>query len=76
MRPAIGTAAGGNEDICSGQRLEKRSPGVVGVGPGAKTYPVKAKALRECGTASRREWAAPRRRWGVVLGGACTIAVK
>jgi hypothetical protein len=27
MRPAIGTGPHGNEDICSGRRLGKRSPG-------------------------------------------------
>jgi hypothetical protein len=31
---------GGREDISTVERLEKRSLGVVGVGPGAKTGPV------------------------------------
>jgi hypothetical protein len=61
MGPAIGTGTGtgtgGNEDICSGQRLGKRSPGwvvVVGVRSGANTYPVNGQGRRASGSALRR----------------------
>jgi hypothetical protein len=64
MRPAIGTGTGGNEDICSGQRLGKRSPGwwLWGSGLALTTYPVNGQELRECGRASK--WAASQRGFG------------
>ena len=73
MRPAIGTSTGGDEDICSGQRLGKRSPGswaAVGVESGANTYPVKSQGLRECGRASKQaSWQRSQRGCGAWAGG-------
>lgn len=57
------TGRGG--DICSERRLGKRSLGVVGVGPGAKTYPVKgARCWARCGTGAGCVDGCSVQRWG------------